>query len=609
MGMDNVVNKEIFQECIQHYKKVFKDRIAKELFKWRAIKIFQQKWDINATDFGKMFMEATDGTGSLLTSMNYLPRTMINEMAQQDPEAVRSLFIGLFDESKEVAERIIKFQSDAQELCDKLFPEKQHYQRPMAISVYLWLHNPEKYCIYKYTAFRKAAIILKSDFVPGKQNVIRNIQMNQEFTENIRQLIMADSELINMINEELGEDCYSDDNHLTLASDVKFFISTLSDEDEDVEWHAEDYDPGISKEKWKELIQNKEIFTGRSLRIMKRMLDYGGEATCLQLAQKYGGKFEKYNFGSINLARRVAKETGCPPRINKDGKVTLWPVLFTGRSARKDEKGVFVWKIRPELKAALEETDLSEVPLYAESEKPFEKDEESIEVNDAINKYTRDDFLEEVYMTGGDYDTLRALLLNKKNVILCGAPGVGKTFAAKRLVYSIMGVKDDSRIEFVQFHQNYSYEDFIMGYKPDKEGFELKYGVFYRFCQKAIMNPDRDYFFIIDEINRGNMSKIFGELLMLIEKDYRGEPMTMAYDGKEFSIPGNLYIIGMMNTADRSLALIDYALRRRFSFFTMEPGFTSEGFQKYLDSFNDDTFNTLISRIIELNTEISRDSD
>ncbi|MGI6568845.1 MAG: McrB family protein [Erysipelotrichaceae bacterium] len=155
-------------------------------------------------------------------------------------------------------------------------------------------------------------------------------------------------------------------------------------------------------------------------------------------------------------------------------------------------------------------------------------------------------------MTENQYDNLVAVLRNKKNVILQGPPGVGKTFAARRLAWSMMGEKDDSRIEFIQFHQNYSYEDFIMGYKPAADGFELKYGIFYRFCQKAANQPNKDFYFIIDEINRGNMSKIFGELLMLIEKDYRGTKVTLAYNGLQFSVPKNLYIIGMMNTADRS---------------------------------------------------------
>lgn len=224
-----------------------------------------------------------------------------------------------------------------------------------------------------------------------------------------------------------------------------------------------------------------------------------------------------------------------------------------------------------------------------------------------VQKYTKEDFLSKVYMSEERYDVLVSLLKNKKNIILQGAPGVGKTFTAKKLAYSMMGEVDDSRIEMIQFHQNYSYEDFIMGYRPDGSDFKLTDGIFYRFCQTAANHPEKDYFFIIDEINRGNMSKIFGELLMLIEKDYRGTKATMAYSGMSFSVPENLYIIGMMNTADRSLALIDYALRRRFSFFEMEPGFSSEGFSNYQKMFSNDTFNALIEQIKGLNREIAED--
>lgn len=135
----------------------------------------------------------------------------------------------------------------------------------------------------------------------------------------------------------------------------------------------------------------------------------------------------------------------------------------------------------------------------------------------------------------------------------------------------------------------------------------MQYGVFYRFCKKAENNPEKDYFFIIDEINRGNMSKIFGELLLLIENDYRGTSSKLAYQNLNFSVPENLYIIGMMNTADRSLAMIDYALRRRFSFFDMEPGFDTEGFKEYQEKLGSDKFNGLIECIKELNNEIADD--
>lgn len=225
-----------------------------------------------------------------------------------------------------------------------------------------------------------------------------------------------------------------------------------------------------------------------------------------------------------------------------------------------------------------------------------------------LKPYTDADFLNDVYVTKEKLAEMKELLKVKKNIILQGAPGVGKTFSAKRLAYTMMGVEDDSRIEFIQFHQNYAYEDFIMGYKPDENGgFRMVEGVFYSFCKEALEDSENDYFFIIDEINRGNMSKIFGELLMAIEADYRREKVKLAYSDKEFQVPENVFLIGMMNTADRSLALIDYALRRRFSFISMEPGFASEGFTKYQNSLHNDHFNSLISTVISLNDEIRKD--
>lgn len=222
--------------------------------------------------------------------------------------------------------------------------------------------------------------------------------------------------------------------------------------------------------------------------------------------------------------------------------------------------------------------------------------------------YSDKDFLEEVYVNEQNLQALKNLLLRKKNLILQGAPGVGKTYAAKRLAYAIMGEKDESRVMQVQFHQNYSYEDFVMGYKPNESGgFKLTEGKFYKFCKTAAEHKDQKYFFIIDEINRGNLSKIFGELLMLIENDYRDKPIELSYRDEMFAVPSNVYIIGMMNTADRSLAMIDYALRRRFSFYEMKPGFEAPSFVKYLQEINDPKLMDLVSAIKKLNEVINHD--
>ena len=316
---------------------------------------------------------------------------------------------------------------------------------------------------------------------------------------------------------------------------------------------------------------------------MKRFQDFGCAATCKQLSEKYGENVNFYNNKVWSIGKRIVEKMNCPISKRDDGSVQYWAILCFGRDANKNESGYFVWKLRDELFQALNEIDLSNINLYAE--------------NKNISSYTKENFLNEVFISEEKYNLLINLLEHKKNIILQGAPGVGKTFTAKKLAYSIIGEKNNSQVEFVQFHQNYSYEDFIMGYKPTENNFELRHGIFYNFCKKAEQNPDKKFFFIIDEINRGNLSKIFGELLMLIENNHRGEQIKLAYANENFSVPENLYIIGMMNTADRSLAIIDYALRRRFSFFEMQPAFDSDQFKNYQESLQNEIFDKLIDKI------------
>jgi len=262
-------------------------------------------------------------------------------------------------------------------------------------------------------------------------------------------------------------------------------------------------------------------------------------------------------------------------------------------------------------------TDITQYTEYVEKlEALFHNETDLIEDNEEPEikypKYSKDDFLDEVYIDSKSYNTIKGLLERKKNIILQGAPGVGKTFAAQRLAFSIMGEEDTSRVKIIQFHQSYSYEDFVMGHRPDDNGrFPVAEGPFYNFCKKAEDDDDkRPYFFIIDEINRGNLSKIFGELLMLIEADKRKEKyaLRLLYRNEKFYIPKNIHIIGMMNTADRSLAMIDYALRRRFAFFDMEPAFSSDGFKARQAAIKNPKFDALITAVESLNKAIAEDA-
>ena len=729
------------KDVLAQYKQSFvSTQWGNEKYKWEAVKWFQDNWDVNASDFPEMLSRSLDKTFNLLASNNNFPKGMIVGFAKAAPEEVRAMFIALFDESQDVFERMNAFKMQSSILLEKYGNgAAQHYQYENAISTYLWLRYPDKYYIYKFGEVKTVSSELESDYRFKKGAYADNIRNFLKLYDEISVALKEDTELVNLFQSQLTDTCYPDPELKTLTIDVGFYISRLYSQEnaEAASWFPSDYTPGLTEEDWLALLGDDKVFTTGSLEIMKRMKDYGGQATCTQLAVKYGETKNFYLTGSTALAKRVIEKTGCSVLTDdKNENSKWWPVLYIGRYATKDEQGSYIWKLRDELSAALDKVDLSGIELYVaaapgeedrgywwlnanpkiwsysdiavgevqsytlynengnkrrifqnfldakagdmiigyesnpvkqivaigrvSSEQDGEKlffekvegltspidyatlkecpelermeyfqnpqgslfkltrgeydfildmirEENPVSTDAAIDAYTKSDFLDEVYMTEKRYENLVAVLRNKKNIILQGAPGVGKTFAARRLAWSMMGEKDDSRIEFVQFHQNYSYEDFMMGYKPVEDGFELKYGIFYRFCQKAANQPDKEFFFIIDEINRGNMSKIFGELLMLIEKDYRGTKATLAYNGLSFSVPKNLYIIGMMNTADRSLAMIDYALRRRFSFFEVEPGFDSEGFIHYQNGLNNETLNELISKVKDLNHEIALD--
>ena len=243
-------------------------------------------------------------------------------------------------------------------------------------------------------------------------------------------------------------------------------------------------------------------------------------------------------------------------------------------------------------------------------ESSFFDSEEAVAIEEltaVFPEYSTESFLKSVYMDRQQYNAIVGLLKTKMNIIMQGAPGVGKTYAAKRLAYSMMGVQDISRVKLIQFHQSYSYEDFIEGYRPSGAGFELVKGAFYSFCKKAAEDEENAYFFIIDEINRGNLSKIFGELFMLIESDKRGNELQLLYSRELFYVPENVYIIGMMNTADRSLAMLDYALRRRFAFVELRPAFDSDGFREYCSGLDNPKFEALVREVESLNSAITED--
>ena len=732
------------------YKKSFPTRFKEdEGYKWQAVAWFQKYWNLDAEDFGEMFKIATEKTFNLLASNHYFPKAMIGEFIKSaGTEVVREMFTILFDETKDLAERIAYFIEASDNNLTKYYGDKyaSHFQNLNSISTYLWLRFPDKYYIYRYSEYKRLLEILKSTAIAETGNNPENLLRAYQVYGEVNTRLISDTECKSLLNACLDDSYYADPNLNTMTVDFVFFLRDYTKDlsntvHTDNDWWPSKalYDPELSVGGWVKILKDPEIFSNESLALVKRFKDYGGSATCKQISEKYGDTAQHYNIICTKTCEQIIRKTNVKRMKLKDGTENLFPILFYGRDAEKGESGSYKWKLREEISEALDQVDLSHIPLYVtknevtkdkrywllmsnpkiwsvselavggtqaytirnENNKlrripenfrdaqkgdlvfcyettpvkqivslavvskasdgvtiEFKKTEQLVnpidrddfaniaelkemqylkssmgtffkvtepeaeilmelirEVNPVVaveaekNKtYTRTDFLADVFMDDEAFDDLIGMLLHKKNIILQGAPGVGKTYAAKRLAYTMMGEVDDSRVGFIQFHQNYAYEDFVMGYKPTEfGGFKLQNGIFYRFCIEAANNPEQKYFFIIDEINRGNLSKIFGELLMAIENECRGTKITLAYSNKLFSVPENIYIIGMMNTADRSLALMDYALRRRFSFKELKPAFMSNNFKRYQENLGSGLLDRLIQQIIELNNEIIDD--
>lgn len=594
-----MIDRKKFDKLVKEYQNYFTNHKGEngesyweeEEFKWRGIKTFQDNWDLDTQNLSDMIKRSLYGVSHMMVSQARFPEGMIEDFAEREPDTVRAMFKDLFDESKDIVERFHSFKQKSADLLERVGNgAKNHFQDERTIALYLWLRYPDKYYVYQYTQARNLSIALGSDHRIIKGRLDSNIREWLALYNEVTELMKQKPEVRNWETQGMTAVHYPDPEYRMLATDLAYCYTEriLKEQKAEQEWEPKDYNPGITVENWVSLLANNEVYHESAKTVIERLLDYGGQATCTQLAQKYGDNANTYNVNSIAFAKKVYEKTHCKLAEREDESIRWWSILYMGKKANKEDDGVYIWKLRPELAEALKIVNGEEVP---------DEDTDTTE-------YTKKDFLEEVFISEAKYDEMYAVLMRKQNIILQGAPGVGKTFAAKRLAYSIMGAKNDDHIQFVQFHQNYSYEDFVEGYRPAASGFVRTDGIFKRFCIDAADAPDEKFFFIIDEINRGNLSKIFGELLMLIEKDYRGQAATLPYSGRSFTVPKNLYIIGMMNTADRSLAMIDYALRRRFSFVDMDPGFDTDGFKEYMNSKGSSTMKALVEEVKQLNVDI-----
>ena len=739
--MNGIQNTELngkIRFLISRYKQEFALVDKQERFKWEAIGWYQQHWNIDAPDFASMLKTAFQESSVLLASGMYYPLKMIHLFSDMAPDRMRKLFRMLYDEKISLASRYKQFRDGCSDLLANAGWEKakQHYQDFRAILVYLTFEYPEKYYFYKYSMFTKfAQRVGFVDNTPGSKTQIGRVESYHRLCKIVEAEVRRDTELCSMSAERLHADCYQDGEYHILTMDIIFFGSIYMDaedfkdyepvQEEENYWPSlEEYDPGITKQMWLDVLEDRSITTPDMLRMLKGMLKLGGESTCAHLAEVYGYTYGHYNAWGSTFGSRVKNHYHCPDCVDRGTdeveRNRVYVIPFVGRDVMENGRDRYSWKLRRELKEALEELDMK--------------------IADA---------------PGTDIGL---------NTILYGPPGTGKTYHTA--YYAVAIVEDEpldvvkkepyaevlaryqryrsqGRISFTTFHQSYGYEEFIEGIRPSEDpnnSGEVRYavesGVFKAFCEEtenaaagmdddwgirdnpviwkvslfgAGPNPIRkdcldndcirigwscygstlpeknDYYaggkstlnafingmqigdvvlscyneneidaigvvageyewddsyegdykrcrkvnwlakaqenirqinegkrmtqtaiyrlnrvalsdvlkivhkhqpqqrsdtgnrvFIIDEINRGNISKIFGELITLIEESKRideqeGMKVVLPYSQKLFGVPKNIYILGTMNTADRSIAALDTALRRRFQFREMLP--------------------------------------
>lgn len=642
-----MIDYEKLKPVLEGYKAYFPKHWEDEKYKWEAVKQFQTYWNIEAENFGVMFKQATEKADNLLISKLYYPRDVMLEFIKADSEKVRQMFRDLYKQEENLAVRVDRFKNAAEEMFKKYHngKGKNHYQNTNAISTYLWLKFPDKYYIYKYELAHNAALELGSDYNPKRNGSSESMIEGFKLYDEICEATQRDEEICSMIrNAVVEEGCWNDEQLHTATIDIAFYLSEFYSDEKNMSKSDKQnianvpsvnnaladnktdsvrywiYAPGRGAVKWEECFEKNIMLLG-----WEEVGDLSTFVSKEEMKQKM-----KEVYGEENSYKNSVHATWQFVNDMKPGDVVfvkkgVYGIIGRGvvesdyeydaertdynniRHVKWTHKGDWTISHQTPQKTLTDITPYSD--FVQQIKELFDDDVLDADEDEAVvrESYTADDFLAEVFMDREAYDNIAAVLKIKKNIILQGAPGVDKTYAAKRLAYSVMGQKDTDRVMMVQFHQSYSYEDFIMGFRPTEKGFEIRTGPFYNFCKKAEVDSENDYFFIIDEINRGNLSKIFGELFMLIENDKRGIELQLLYKDEKFSVPENVYIIGMMNTADRSLALLDYALRRRFAFIDLKPGFSSEGFKAYKESLNNEKFNRLTDCVESLNRKIADD--
>lgn len=413
--MDYVALKQI----ISDYKSNFSRIREEEDYKWKAVQHFQENWQIDVENFAEMLKISLNKTHNLL-AVGSFPRDTICEMAKWEPEKVKTLFIKLYDEKVDVTERIESFLLDAEIIYNMIIDSKKEVSKTFkrgcqqdakAVTVYLLLRYPEKYYIYKWNKYKLFADCIKAEIVSGRP--LEKVKKYFELCDVVLNFIQNDKELLELNLVRQSEWPKADNKLHLLVDDIIYFGSRMNCiAENDFIPKSKEYTPGISVEKWLELLHDKKVFNDTSLYIMKMFLEQDDRSTCVNLSRVYGKgvlTYNHFNAECIALAGRVRKATNCIAYKNAKEEEKFWPILFLGKNVIEDEdRKRFLWKLRPELKEALMEMDLS--------------------------KYNTDCYV----------GRLKKI---PENIILYGPPGTGKTYNAVNYAVAIIEGKSFDEIK------------------------------------------------------------------------------------------------------------------------------------------------------------------